>query len=780
MGKVNIQIVEDESIIAKDMQMTLQQLGYAVTAVVSSGELAVEKAGENRPDLVLMDIVLQGEMDGIEAAGQIRSQFDIPVIYLTAYSDEKTLERAKITEAFGYILKPFEERELHTAIEMAIYKHKMEKKLKESEEWISTILKSIGDAVIATDVDGCVKFMNPVAESLTGWKEADAMGKPLIEVYNIVCEETGKPIENPVEKVMREGIVVGLANHTLLLTQDGRKIPIDNSGAPIKDTKGNIIGVAMAFRDMTEKKEAEKKIKDARDFLNNIIESSMDGILIADVGGTIIDMNSTLEKMTGFAKEELIGERTSTLAVIKNEEEKERFLEKAGELIEKGSTSYEAIFKTKGDKGIAVECNTSMIKDEEGDCTAGVSIIRDISERKKMEVQLLQSEKLKSLGELSGGVAHDFNNVLAAILGRAQLLKMYTDPPPGKEEKRKSVTELNKGLEIIEKASLDGAETVRRIQEFSRRRTDDKHFIKVNVNELLDNAVEFTRAKWKDDAESKDIKIDIKKDFSDLPSIQGSASELREVFTNLINNAIDAMPTGGEIRIGSSINNSNIVITIEDTGSGILEAVRDKIFDPFFTTKGPQSSGLGMSVSYGIINRHRGNIRVNSVEGEGTTFNIILPIDVSGRSIEERKEESAPEKERKARILVIDDEEEVSQLLSDILTSKGHEVKTSPNGDQGIEMFKNDNFDLVFTDLGMPGLSGWQVAAEVKKIKANTPVTLITGWGIQVKDAELQKSGVDLVVAKPFKMDQIIGLVQKGMEIKERLYYRQTEQRRSS
>ena len=359
--------------------------------------------------------------------------------------------------------------------------------------------------------------------------------------------------------------------------------------------------------------------------------------------------------------------------------------------------------------------------------------------------------------------------MLAAILGRAQLLKMYTEPPSGKEEKRKSVIELNKGLEIIEKAALDGAETVRRIQEFSRRRADDKHFSQVNVNELLDNAVEFTRAKWKDDAESKDIKINIKKDLSDLPSIQGSASELREVFTNLINNAIDAMPRGGEIRIRSSINNSNVVITIEDTGEGIQEAVREKIFDPFFTTKGPQSSGLGMSVSYGIINRHRGNIRVNSVEGEGTIFTINLPIDVYGREIEEEKEEPAPEKGRKTRILVIDDEEEVSQLLSDILTSEGHEVKTSPNGDQGIEMFKNDNFDLVFTDLGMPGLSGWQVAEAVKKIKANTPVTLITGWGIQLKDSEFKKSAVDLIMPKPFKIDQIKGLVQKGMEIKERL-----------
>ena len=187
MAQTQILVVEDEAIVAEDIRSSLLNMGYSVPATVTSGKEAIRKAGENNPDLVLMDIMLKGEMDGIETAEEMRSRFNIPVVYLTAYSDKNTLERAKITEPFGYIIKPFKERELSINIEIALFKHKMEKKLKESREWFTTTLKSTSDAVIATDSDGCVKFMNPAARSLTGW--AGAQGKPLKEVFNIISEK---------------------------------------------------------------------------------------------------------------------------------------------------------------------------------------------------------------------------------------------------------------------------------------------------------------------------------------------------------------------------------------------------------------------------------------------------------------------------------------------------------------------------------------------------------------------------------------------------------------
>jgi CheY-like chemotaxis protein/anti-sigma regulatory factor (Ser/Thr protein kinase) len=321
-------------------------------------------------------------------------------------------------------------------------------------------------------------------------------------------------------------------------------------------------------------------------------------------------------------------------------------------------------------------------------------------------------------------------------------------------------------LEIIEKASFDGADTVRRVQEFSRKKDEDHNvnFVNVDLNEVINHTLEFTKVKWHDDAAAKDVKISIEKELSPLlPPVAGSASELREGFVNLINNAIDALPRGGEISLRTFTNNGHVVGVITDNGVGIPKDIQGKIFDPFFTTKGVQSTGLGMSASYGIIARHRGTITVESVEGKGTTFTIKLPQhEAAIKAIKEV--EILPEQKRSATILVVEDEEDVRELLKDILTDGGHEVEFTPDGEKGIELFRQKRFDLVFTDLGMPGMSGWQVAENIKKICQETPVALITGWEVKQNDSELKASGVDLVVKKPFRVNEVLQLVQDWMK----------------
>jgi len=387
-----------------------------------------------------------------------------------------------------------------------------------------------------------------------------------------------------------------------------------------------------------------------------------------------------------------------------------------------------------------------------------------------MEQQLLQSEKLKSLGELAGGVAHDFNNILAAILGRVQLLRKQLAPHRGQEEKRGSAIDLEKGLEIIERASLDGAETVRRIQEFCRRRGDQKDFVQVDVNELIENALEFTRVKWADGVQSRGIKIRLSKELSPIAPIMGCASELREVFTNLISNAVDAMPRGGEIIVTSRMDAPFAVITIEDTGGGIPLSIKDRIFDPFFTTKGPQSTGLGLSVSYGIINRHHGTIVADSVEGKGAAFTIKLPITAKTETKEDRPEKVIPlqARQKKARVLVIDDEPEVRELLRDILSDAGHDVDVARDGCEGIAMFEKQAYDIVLTDLGMPVMSGWEVAGKIRQLNKCVPIALVTGWNVVLDDEAMHSSGINLVVHKPFQVDQVLNLVREGMVVKDR------------
>jgi two-component system, cell cycle sensor histidine kinase and response regulator CckA len=259
MPQTKILVTEDEGIVAMDVESRLQTLGYAVAGVAASGEEAIRLAETTRPDLILMDIKLMGQLDGVSAAEQIRTRFDIPVIYLTAYADDATLQRAKITEPYAYLIKPFEERELLTAIEIALYKHAMEMKLRRSEQWLSTTLRSIGDGVIATDVGGRVQFMNPMAETLTGWTQSEAFGRPLTDVFRIVNDKSGEVMESPVGRVLREGTLVGLASQSVLVSRDGRERPIADSGAPITDAQGQSIGVVLAFRDMTERRRLEEE-----------------------------------------------------------------------------------------------------------------------------------------------------------------------------------------------------------------------------------------------------------------------------------------------------------------------------------------------------------------------------------------------------------------------------------------------------------------------------------------------------------------------------------------
>lgn len=262
-SEITILIVEDERIVAKDIQVSLKQLGYQVPAIASSGKEAIEKTGEICPDLILMDINLKGELDGIQTAKYIKSYFNVLIIYLTAYADDNTLDRAKETEPIGYILKPFKIRELHATIQVAIVKHRIENKLKDREQWLATVLKSIGDAVIATDTEGLVTYMNPVAEKLTGWQKEQAVGKSLLDVAPIINSQTRIKIDNYITKVWQERAASCLAEQILLITKSGSEIPVAECTAPILDETGKVTGLVIDFRDISNIKQAEIEIRNA-------------------------------------------------------------------------------------------------------------------------------------------------------------------------------------------------------------------------------------------------------------------------------------------------------------------------------------------------------------------------------------------------------------------------------------------------------------------------------------------------------------------------------------
>jgi len=294
MSQISVLIVEDEVIVAENLSSKLEKLGYTVIGMAINGHEAVEMVLAHRPQLVLMDIKLQGELDGIATVEKIKKHLDIPVIYLTAHSDPNTLSRAKISKPYGYVLKPFDERDLATQIELALYKHEADRRVREQREWLRVTLTSIGDAVIATDEAGLITFINPVAESLTGWKQDEAIGQPVQEVFRIVNEYTRKVVDDPVRKVLQCGRIVALGNHTVLLRKGGGEVPIDDSGAPILDAQGRILGVVLVFRDVSERRRAEKALQMSQRKLSTILEQIPDGVGVINRDGEFILSNSAL------------------------------------------------------------------------------------------------------------------------------------------------------------------------------------------------------------------------------------------------------------------------------------------------------------------------------------------------------------------------------------------------------------------------------------------------------------------------------------------------------
>jgi len=276
MKKTRILVAEDERIVALDVKNRLELFGYEVCGPVYSGEHAVMATMESRPDLVLMDIMLEGEVDGVEAARRIQKRYDIPVIFLSAFSDEVTIERAKISEPYGYILKPFDGKEIHTIIEMALYKHGMESRIKKMERWLSTMVKSIGDGVITTDNNGAVTFMNPAAEQLTGWELGEISGKELVKLFTIVNGETREVIDDPVRRVLSEGGTIHF-DDSIIISRYGRDVPITFSAAPLLDEFDAKGGVVFVIRDITERKRAEgesrETLKKLRRSMNALIDA---------------------------------------------------------------------------------------------------------------------------------------------------------------------------------------------------------------------------------------------------------------------------------------------------------------------------------------------------------------------------------------------------------------------------------------------------------------------------------------------------------------------------
>jgi signal transduction histidine kinase/ActR/RegA family two-component response regulator len=360
---------------------------------------------------------------------------------------------------------------------------------------------------------------------------------------------------------------------------------------------------------------------------------------------------------------------------------------------------------------------------------------------RRVQEELVRSEKLRALGQMSAGIAHDLNNKLAIILGQTELLRF-----------RGRATEVQEACQALGAAAVEAAEVVRRLHEFARQE-ESAQLMPLSLQEAVRETVELTRPRWEDEPQHRGVNIQVEMAVERLPLILGRGAEIREALTALIFNAVDAMPDGGTLAFAGRTDAEGVTLAVSDTGQGMPDDVRQRALEPFFTTKGRKRSGLGLSMAYSIMRRHGGDIALASVPGQGTTVTL--------RFQPAPPQEAAPASAVAAptvharRLLVIDDEPAVRRTLVDLLRTAGHTVAEADGGSSGLACLAKGPVDCVITDLGMPGMSGWEVAQRIKAMHPRLPVVLLTGWGEQVSDAAPGRACVDRVLAKPIPLEAL-------------------------
>lgn len=479
---------------------------------------------------------------------------------------------------------------------------------------------------------------------------------------------------------------------------------------------------------------SEQKIQAIFDYLT-------DFIVLCNSDSEIIESNKSANVVLGLG-ESIAGSKCYEIL----REKKERCLNcplsntiKSGTIIP--VTNYDKRF------GEYFEERTHPIISDDGELQGYIIVIRNVSKSLEIEEKSAQLKKLVALGRISSGVAHDFNNVLTGVLGRVQLMKMSTTDPY-----------LSNSLDMIEKSALDGAAKVRRIQDFSRAKRGDISET-IDLNQLIKDVVDLTKPKWNYAAILKGIIIKLVVELSENLYILGDQSELRNAFTNLIFNAVEAMPEGGIITISAEKRGDRIAVMFKDVGIGMTEETVEKVFDPFFSTKGGTGTGLGMSEVYGVVQRHSGQIDVNSKVGQGTTITITFPAvkKEEDKFILEKPIERLPNS-----ILVIDDEEYILDLLSELLGGFGLKVDAFSSAAKALAEFNRRNYDIVITDLGMPEMSGHEVASKIKGINSATQVILLSGWTAKIEEDHVEDA-VDFLLHKPFSMEEIECVVSEAI-----------------
>jgi PAS domain S-box-containing protein len=669
---------------------------------------------------------------------------------------------------------------------------RLARELAAQQEYVRVTLSSIGDGVIAADRKGFVTFMNPAAESMTGWTAEEAVGRPMGDVFRIFNEKTRQPVENPVDLVMRTGEVVGLANHTVLVRHDGTECPIADSAAPIRGTAEIPMGAVLVFRDVTEERKAEDAIAEQREWFETTLESIGDAVIATDVQGRVAFMNPIAEHLTGWKLEDALGRSCAEVFRIINEGSRRTVESPVSRVLADGVivglANHTLLIAADGTER-PIDDSGAPIRNRAGRMVGVVLVFRDITERRRIEAErraagnererLLESERAaraeaerasRVKDEFVAMVSHELRTPLNAILGWTQLM-MQVDAD-------KDV--IARGLDVVARNTRVQAQLVSDLLDVSRI-TSGKLRLNIEKADLVTvvrNVIETVQQ----NADSKGVAITGEYDAPAM-AIAGDPGRLQQIVVNLLWNAIKFTPEGGNVIVRVRRSGAEGEVSVSDTGAGIRADVLPHIFEPFnqtslSNTRSTGGLGLGLSIVKHLVDLHGGSIRAESPgEGQGATFTVVLPCgslaEVADEAVDGSLEVTQPADILQGlRLLVVEDEDDTRAFLERFLTGHGAQVVIASSAAEALERLPEAAADILISDIGLPGINGYELLQCIRKADdtggGGIPAIALTAYARAEDRSRAFRAGYQEHLAKPLEPADLVAAISRIAQVSER------------
>jgi PAS domain S-box-containing protein len=621
----------------------------------------------------------------------------------------------------------------------AFDRHEFEASLYRQSQILEVTLASIADAVIVTDVHGQVTFLNSVAAALTGWPSESARGQPLTTVFPMIHERTRTPVVDPVAKVLKGGVVVGLGNHTLLIARDGREIPIENSAAPVRLPNGELFGVVLIFRDITEQREAEH----TRAWLAAIVDSSDDAIVSKRLDGTITSWNPAAVRLFEYRPEEIIGKPITTIVPPELYEEEAQVLARlrAGKRID----HFETVRLTKSGRRIEVSLTVSPVRNEDGQVVGASKIARDITKRNEAVRLLREADRRKD--EFLATLAHELRNPLAPISAAAEVLQQTEHANP----------ELRTACEIVQRQVRHMTNLVDDLLDVARISSGKIHLNRevLELETLVNAAIHAFRPTFA--AKHQELTLSL---HGDALYVYGDRTRLMQIFSNILQNANRYTPEGGRIRVDVRREGAHAVVSVRDSGIGVPPAMRERIFELFTQADRAHEHsagglGIGLAVARRLAQLHDATIEAYSEgEGRGSEFVVRFPAAETPQATPP-SESLAPTSQVTLKVLVADDNEDAALSLSMLVQIMGHETQVAHDGRAAVEIAEVFRPDIALLDIAMPNLDGYEVvrAIAARPWARSTLLVALTGWGQEGDRERAKAAGFHVHLTKPVDPD---------------------------